>query len=77
MKKEEILSDCIEEIRSVKSTIEGCTKRYPHMGHELRSLLETVAYLKPDEVTPSPHFYYFQLQLCLKINPFSALKSAI
>ena len=56
MKKEEILANCIEEIRSGKSTIEDCLKRYPHLGNELRSLLEIAASLKPDEVSPSPEF---------------------
>jgi hypothetical protein len=56
MKKEEILANCIEEIRGGKSTIEDCVKRYPHLGDELRSLLEIAASLKPDEVTPSPQF---------------------
>ena len=56
MKKEEILANCIEEIRSGKSSIEDCIKRYPHLGNELRSLLEIAASLKPDEVTPSPQF---------------------
>jgi hypothetical protein len=56
MKKGEILANCIEEIRSGKSTIEGCIMRYPHLGNELRSFLEIAASLKPDEVTPSPQF---------------------
>jgi hypothetical protein len=56
MKKEEILANCIEEIRSGKSTIEDCMKRYPHLGNELRSLLEIATCLKPDEVTPSSQF---------------------
>jgi hypothetical protein len=56
MKKEEILANCIEEIRGGKSTIEECVKRYPHLGNELRSLLEIAVCLKPDEVTPSPEF---------------------
>ena len=56
MKKEEILANCIEEIRGGKSTIEDCIMRYPHLGNELRSLLEIAASLKPDEVTPSPQF---------------------
>jgi hypothetical protein len=56
MKKEEILANCIEEIRGDKSTIEDCVKRYPQLGNELRSLLEIAASLKPDEVTPSPQF---------------------
>ena len=56
MKKEEILANCIEEIRDGKSTIEDCVKRYPHLGNELRSLLEIAACLKPDEVSPSAQF---------------------
>jgi hypothetical protein len=56
MKKEEILANCIEEIRSGKSTIEECTTRYPHLGQELRSLLEIAVNLKPDDVTPSAEF---------------------
>jgi hypothetical protein len=56
MKKEEILANCIEEIRSGKSTVEDCVKRYPHLGNELRSLLEIAVSLKPDEVSPSPEF---------------------
>jgi hypothetical protein len=56
MKKEEILANCIEEIRNGKSTIEDCVKRYPHLGNELRSLLEIAACLKPDEVSPSAQF---------------------
>src|SRR5208283_1961287 len=51
-----ILANCIEEIQSGKSTIEDCIKRYPHLGNELRSLLEIATCLKPDEVTPSPQF---------------------
>ena len=56
MKKEEILANCIEEIRSGKSTIEDCLKRYPHLGNKLRALLEIAASLKPDGVSPSPEF---------------------
>jgi len=56
MKKEKILANCIEEIRSGKSTIEDCITRYPEIGKELRSLLEIATALKPDEVTPSLEF---------------------
>lgn len=56
MKKEEILSNCIEEIRSGKGTIEDCVIRYPEFGGELRSLLEITICLKPDKATPSPEF---------------------
>lgn len=56
MKKEEILSICIEDIRSGKSTIAECLERYPNLSRELKPLLEIAAALKPDEVTPSPEF---------------------
>ena len=56
MKKEEILAICIEEIRSGKSTIEDCIKRYPALGKELRAMLEIAASIKPQEVSPSPEF---------------------
>jgi hypothetical protein len=56
MKKEEILANCIEEIRSGKSTIEQCVSRHPKLGEELRSLLQIATSLKPDEVTPSLEF---------------------
>lgn len=56
MKKEEILATCIEEIRNGKSTVEECVKRYPALGKELRSLLEIVVSLQPDEEVPSPEF---------------------
>ncbi len=56
MKKEQILANCIEEILSGKSTIEDCAKRYPQLENELRSMLEIVASLKPDDVRPSPQF---------------------
>jgi len=56
MKKEEILAICIEEIRSGKSAVEDCVKRYPALEKELRALLEIAAALKPDEVSPSPEF---------------------
>ena len=56
MKKEEILANCIDEIRSGKSTIEDCVNRYPNFGKELRSLLEIVVSLKSVEVIPSPEF---------------------
>ena len=56
MKKEEILAICIEEIRSGKSAVEDCVKRYPTLEKELRALLEIAAALKPDEGSPSLEF---------------------
>ena len=43
MKKEEILAICIEEIRSGKSAVEDCIRRYPALEKELRALLEIAA----------------------------------
>jgi hypothetical protein len=56
MKKEEILADCIEQVRSGKRTIEDCVTRYPELGYELRTLLSISSQLRPDEVKPSPEF---------------------
>ena len=56
MKKDKILANCIDEIRSGKSTIEDCVSRNPEIGDELRSLLEIASSLKPDAVTPSSEF---------------------
>jgi len=56
MKKEQILANCIEEIRSVKSTVEECARRYPQMENELRSLLEIAVSVQPDDVKPSAQF---------------------
>ena len=56
MKKEEILANCIEEVRSGKSTVEDCIKRYPALGKELRATLEIAVSIKPEEVSPSPEF---------------------
>ncbi len=56
MKKEEILANCIEEVRSGQSTVDDCTKRYPALEKELRLMLEIAASIKPDEVSPSPEF---------------------
>ena len=56
MKKEEILTDCIEQVRSGKSTIEECIARYPELGYELRTLLAVSSQLKPDKIRPSPEF---------------------
>ena len=76
MKKEEILANCIEEIRSGKSTVEDCTKRYPHLNKELQSLLEVAVLLKPDEVTPSSQFKErAKMHLFDEIQPVGATSS--
>jgi len=56
MKKEEILAGCIEEVRSGKSTVEDCIKRYPALGKELRAMLEIAVSIKPEETSPSAEF---------------------
>ena len=56
MKKEEILANCIEEVRSGKSTVEDCIKRYPALGKELRAMLEIAVSIKPEEASPSAEF---------------------
>ena len=56
MKKEQILANCIEEIRSGKSTIEDCARRFPQLENELRSLLEIAVSLQPDDIKPSAQF---------------------
>src|SRR5512141_817272 len=56
MKKEEILTTCIDEIRSGKSSIEDCIARYPEFDKDLRSLLEIGIKIIPDDVKPTPEF---------------------
>jgi hypothetical protein len=56
MKKEEILADCIEEVRSGKRTLEECLARYPELAGEMRPVLEIASRIKPENVTPSPEF---------------------
>lgn len=56
MKKEDILANCIDEIRAGKSTIEDCLARYPHLSDELRPLLKLALGIQAEEVTPSSEF---------------------
>jgi hypothetical protein len=76
MKKEEILANCIEEIRNGKSTIEDCISRYPEIGEELRSSLLMAAAIKPDEVMPSLEFIQrARRQLFIEMQPALEKKS--
>jgi hypothetical protein len=56
MNKAEILTICIEEIRSGKGTFEDCIHRYPNLTQDLLALLAIATQLKPLEVTPSTEF---------------------
>ena len=56
MKKEDILANCIDEIRAGKCTLEDCLARYPHLSDELRPLLKIALGIQAEEVTPSPEF---------------------
>ncbi len=48
MKKEYILAQCVDDVRSGQSTVEECVKRYPQI-RDLRSLLETALRIQPEE----------------------------
>lgn len=56
MNKEDILANCIDEIKAGKTTVEDCLAKYPGFGDELRPLLELAAGLKEPAVTPSLEF---------------------
>ena len=57
MKKEEILAQCIEEIRSGKSTVEdSAANKYSQLGAEFRLRLQVAMLLKPDEVVLPEEF---------------------
>jgi len=56
MKKEDILANCIDEIRAGKYTLEDCLARYPRLSDELRPLLKLALGIQPEEATPSPEF---------------------
>ncbi len=51
-----ILAECISQVKEGKSTIEECLVRYPHLGGELKPLLELANRIQPEEQKPSPEF---------------------
>lgn len=55
-RKEEILSRCIDEVLSGRSTVEDCLLRHPELRNELRPLLEIAFSIQPPKVAPSPEF---------------------
>lgn len=56
MKKEDILTNCIDEILAGKCTLKDCLARYPNLRDELPPLLKVATGLQPERVTPSPEF---------------------
>lgn len=56
MNKVEIIANCIDDVRSGRSTIQDCLARYPELGEELTSSLRVISGLRPDMVSPSPEF---------------------
>ena len=55
-RKEEVLSRCIDEVLSGRSTAEDCLLRYPELRNELKPLLELAISIQPPKVVPSPEF---------------------
>ena len=56
MKKQEILENCIAEVRSGKSTVEDCLQRYPELCEELSHLLTIATNISAEDATPSDEF---------------------
>jgi len=56
MKKEQILAECIAEVKGGNSTVEDCVARHPEFGRELRPLLEIALGLSPTVEAASPEF---------------------
>jgi len=56
-KVEEILIQCIDDIKSGKATLQDCLGRYPDMRHELEPLLRVALSIKePTDTRPSDAF---------------------
>ncbi len=56
-KFEDILTQCIEDIKAGRAGIEDCLTRYPSLRERLEPLLKiALAIREPPDVKPSPHF---------------------
>lgn len=56
-KKEEILAQCIEDVKAGSASVEDCLAKYPRWRSELEPLLRiALAIEPPPEVSPSPAF---------------------
>jgi hypothetical protein len=53
MKTEHIIAQCVDEVRSGRSTIDDCVKRYPGI-EDLKPLLETALKIEPAKAGLSP-----------------------
>ncbi|MFO7996837.1 MAG: DUF5667 domain-containing protein [Dehalococcoidia bacterium] len=54
---EEILAQCIDDIKAGRSSIEGCLTRYPSLREQLDPLLKIALEIRePPDVKPSPAF---------------------
>jgi hypothetical protein len=56
VKKEELLAQCIEDIRSGEVTPEECIARYPNLSSEFKSLLKIAADIKAPEISVTEDF---------------------
>lgn len=56
-KMEDILAQCIEDVKAGRSSIEDCLAKYPSMRKELEPLLRiAISIQEPPDVKPSPAF---------------------
>ncbi len=56
-KKEEILAQCIADVKAERASVEDCLAKYPRLRKELEPLLKiALAIEPPPEVSPSPTF---------------------
>lgn len=56
MRREEIISICLDEIQGGKSTVKDCLLKYPYLKDELEPLIEIGLSIHPVEAVPSPEF---------------------
>ncbi len=56
MKREEILSYCLDEIACGNATVKDCIQKYPYLADELEPLLEIALQIEPPQAAPSLEF---------------------
>ena len=56
MKKENILADCTDELRSGWCTLDECIAKYPPLANELRTIALATELIRPEKTQPSLEF---------------------